>query len=235
LKDHTQIIPALDKTNRSPWPEKYPPSWFLEKKRKSGTIIFNAQYQCDTEAMKGEIFQYDDCQDIDEKDIPTDLEKFIGIDLAIAEKEKSDMFAVVTIGVDKMQNIYALDYFAGHLRFARQTEKILEIYGKHDPVRACIETNAYQAAQYQTLMDVDSHLRIKPVDQHKDKITRAWKLSSIFEDKKVFFRKGLHILKEHMVLFPNGEKDDLFDAFDLAVRASRMRNRRKRRSEPGLL
>ena len=90
---------ALDDQGRSPWAEKYPPKWFAEKRRKSGLIIFNAQYQCDTEAMKGEIFQYDDCQRVEDSEIPNELRVFMGIDLAISEKEAADKFAVVVVGV----------------------------------------------------------------------------------------------------------------------------------------
>ncbi|KKL57495.1 hypothetical protein LCGC14_2234850, partial [marine sediment metagenome] len=57
LAEHHQIIPALDEKGRSPWPEKYPPEWFEKKKKIMGTILFNSQHLCDTEAMKGEIEQ----------------------------------------------------------------------------------------------------------------------------------------------------------------------------------
>lgn len=234
LGPHHQIIPAL-RDGRSPWPEKYPPKWFDEKRQKSGLIIFNAQYQCDTEAMKGEIFQYDDCQMVDEKDIPSGLRVFMGVDLAISEKDTADKFAIVVIGVDETDRHYALDYFEGQLRFNEQTSKILEYYRRWDPVRVGIETNAYQDAQYQNLKDEDKDLRLKAVIQDKDKITRAWKLSAVFEDKRMFFKKGLGLLIEHLVLFPNHRYKDLFDALDLAVRASKMKKKRSERREPGLL
>jgi predicted phage terminase large subunit-like protein len=77
---------------------------------------------------------------------------------------------------------------------------------------------------------------LKKVETDKDKITRAWKLTSIFEEGKVFFRKSQQdLLIEHMVLFPNHRYKDLFDAFDLAVRASRIKNKRKRAREPGVI
>jgi predicted phage terminase large subunit-like protein len=236
MKDSTLIIRALDEHGRSPWPSKYPPKWFHEKRRKSGIIIFNAQYQCDTEAMKGEIFQYDDCQRVEDSEIPTELRVFMGIDLAISEKETADKFAIVVIGMDADRRIYVLDFYEDQLRFGEQTKKIKAMYRKWKPVRALIETNAYQAAQYQTLKDSDPDIRLKPVTQDKDKITRAWKLSPVFEDKRVFFKKNQHALIEHMVLFPNHRYKDLFDAFDLAVRASKLRTRKgKRRPEPGLI
>lgn len=236
LKDHTQVIPALSPEGKSPWPEKYPPEWFANKRKKSGVIIFNAQYQCDTEAMKGEVFRYDDCQYIEQKDIPGDLKYFMGIDLAISQEESADHFAIVVIGIDKDKNRYIVDFFDGQLRFADQTKKIINFYKKYDPIRTCLETNAYQKAQYQQLKDDNKDIRITPFSQHKDKTTRAWKLTPLFEEKRMFFKKtgNMHLLVEQLVLFPNFRYKDLFDALDLAVNASRFRKRRKRK-EPGVI
>lgn len=233
FKTRHQIIPAL-RDGRSPWPSKYPPKWFAERRERAGTIIFNAQYQCDTEAMKGEIFQYDDCQIVADDQVPAGLRTYMGIDLAISEKESADKFAIVVIGVDSTERHYVLDYYEGQLRFNAQTTKILEFYKRWDPVRTGIEVNAYQAAQYQNLKDVDANIRLTPIVQDKDKITRAWKLSPIFEDKRMFFKKGQHLLIEHLVLFPNHRYKDLFDALDLAVRASKLKVKRRTRAEPGL-
>lgn len=231
-----QIIPALNERGQSPWPDKYPPAWFAKKRKASGIIIFNAQYQCDTEAMKGEVFQYDDCQTYEDGDLPEDLRIYMGVDLAISEKDSADKFAIVVIGIDGAKNHFVLDFYEGQLRFKAQTKKILEYYARWDPIRCGIETVAYQEAQYQNLKDEDQDLRIKPITTGKDKMTRAWKLSAIFEDKRMFFRKGAHnLLIEHLVLFPNYKFKDLFDALDLAVSASKMKKRKKRRSEPGLI
>ena len=131
---------------------------------------------------------------------------------------------------------YVLDYFEEQLRFSKQTKKILEWNRKWKPIRIGIETNAYQDAQAQTLKEVDPDIRLRPIQTDVDKVTRAWKLSAIFEEKKVFFRDSQGLLIEHMVLFPNHRYKDLFDAFDLARRASRVKGRRRRREkEPGLI
>lgn len=240
LADHHQIIPALDANGRSPWPEKYTAKWFAERRRRSGMIIFNCQYQCDTEAMKGEIFQYDQCQQVAESDWPDhkSLRVFMGVDLAISQEEQADKFAIVVIGVTKDRSgYYVLDYYENQLRFKAQTAKIVEYYRRWRPIRVALETNQYQDAQRQTLKDKNPDMRLKKVQTDKDKITRAWKLSSIFEDMRVFFRKGVqNLLIEHLVLFPNHKYKDLFDAFDLAVSASKMKRKRGRRDEePGVI
>lgn len=230
-----QVIPALDEQERSPWPEKYPPEWFQEKKEKAGLVIFNAQYQCDTEAMRGEVYQYDDCQIVNDSDVPDGLRVYMGVDLSVGEKERNDQFAIVVIGEDISGNVYVLDRFAGFLRFSQQLEKFDEIYRKHDPILAGIEVNAYQKVFYQEVKEMDSEYRVTPIYTDQDKLTRAWKLSPMFENKKMFFRKGMNDLIDQLVLFPNHPLKDLWDALDLAVRTRRRKKRKRRESEPGLI
>jgi predicted phage terminase large subunit-like protein len=246
LQEHHQIIPALDERGRSPWPEQYPSTWFQKKKIKSGTIIFNAQYQCDTEAMKGEVFQLDWIQEVADEDWP-ELETFDGIfggvDLAITEEQKNDQFAQAYIGCKgKIMKgrksdfeFYLLWYQAKHIGFPKQTPEILTAYDKHDPVQTGIESNAYQAAQYQTLKDKRPSSRFIPINTSKDKLSRAWKLAALMEAGKFFVRKGQAAeMIDQLVLFPNHKFKDLFDALDLAVETAKRPRRKKDRREPGV-
>lgn len=235
LKEHHQIIPALDEKGRSPWPEKWPPEEFLKRKQKAGLIIFNAQYQCDTEAMKGEVFQYDHCQMVEDSDLPDQLRIYMGVDLAISEKEAADHFAIVVIGIDRSAHHYVLDFYDGQLRFKQQTAKIMEFYERWNPIRIGIETNAYQAAQAQTLKDVDPDIPIKKIVTDKDKVTVAWSLTPVFEDGRMHFRKVCGPVREQLVLFPSFRYKDLFDAFAMAMKAAKMKTRKKRANEPGVL
>ena len=236
LKEHTQVIPALSEDEKSPWPDHYPAEHFKKIREISGTIIFNCQYQCNTEAMRGEIFQYDHCQRIEDDEIPKGLPIYMGVDLAISKKETSDLTTIVVISVDDVDNYYVIDYFEGHLRFSEQTAAVKRLYKQHDPVRVAIETNAYQDAQYQHLKDGDRELRLIGVRQDKDKITRAHKLSALFEAKRMFFRASTFKLIDQLVGFPEHRYDDGFDGLDLAIRASRRRTRKPRRTiVPGLM
>jgi phage terminase large subunit-like protein len=241
-KEHHQIIPALNEFGQSPWPEKWPPEEFAKRKKNAGLIVFNAQYQCDTEAMKGEIFQYDNCQMIDFEDVPdrARLRVYLGVDLAISQKATADHFAIVAIGIDKLGNIYILDCFEGKLRFGEQTKTILRFAKKWKPLRSGIESNGYQAAQAEVAStkaekkDIDVNLKKRETDT--DKVARAWKLTPKFEQNKVFFVKNrTEPVREQLVLMPASKLKDLFDAFDHAVWASKIRQRRGRGREPGVI
>lgn len=241
----TLIIPALQPVTMpnglqveiSPWPDRHSPAWFQEKRKLYGLIRFNSQYQCDTEAMKGQIFRYDDFQVIDAEKATKlgfdDAPVYMGVDLAIGEKDQNDMFAIV-VQARKGDLFYTKDIYEGRLRFADQTAKIVTMAEKHKVSRIAVEINAYQKAQYHELKRLHPTLNVLPITTSKDKVSRAWKLAAAFENQRHFFAVNMHKLIEHMVLFPGYRFKDLFDAFDLCVSASDHRQR-KPRTEPGLL
>lgn len=250
LKDRTLVIPALDKNDRSALPKKFTSEFFKKARRDMGSILFGAQYLCDTTKMRGEIFQYDQCQRIYRAAFPpkAKLHIFGAADLAISELSKNDQFAIVILGftsLDEDSEIYVLDYYADRIRFAAQTDMIIEKFKEWDPIRFAIETNAYQMAQYQQVVDSGKVPpgRLVPVQTDKDKLTRAWKMSAEFEAMRVYFpieepgRKSFGPMIDQFVLFPNNPLKDLVDAFDLALRAKRRGRRRRnvREEEVGLL
>lgn len=242
LKDRHFIVPALDEEGRSPWPDKWTPEEFLRRKRRGGLIIFNAQYLCDTDAMKGEVFQYDDCILVNDLDLPPldSLSIFMGVDLAITEDEANDHFAIAVIGVDRVKNIYVLDFYDGQLRFGAQLQKIKDFAGRFDPERIGIEVNAYQKALAHALEDDDDDDaltlgQLRKITTDRDKVTRAWKLTPLFEDHKVYFRHSCTPVRDQLVLFPNHRFKDLFDALDLAITAAKKKKRKRRDYEPGLI
>jgi phage terminase large subunit-like protein len=214
--------------------------------RRNGRILIsgNSQYQNDTEAMKGEIFAYDYCQQLGPDEFPDNVDKlriFMGVDLAITQHEDADKFAIVVLGItpDRSQCFF-LDHFEGHLRFTDQTRKIIEFVDRWDPIRVGLETNQYQEAQKQVLEDAEragkTDIRLKGFQTDVDKRQRAWKRSAWFEDKRMFFRRSNELLIEHFVLFTGkkGTACDTFDAFDLAMRAMEKKSRRRRKAEPGI-
>lgn len=244
--ERTLVIKALQVNpetgeEESPWPEMYSTEHFQQMRKDSGFIIFNSQFQCDTEAMKGEIFRYDDCKVLkrDELPKPESLRIYMGVDLAITQTKESDYFAIVVAGIEPSSHmVYVLDYYEGHLRFNAQTKKIFEMNAKWNPIKIGIETVAYQEAQYQNIEDKDRKCKVPivPIKTNKDKVTRAHQLTPRFEAGHVHFVAGEHEkLIERFVLFPSGPKD-VFDAFDLALSSSQRRARRRpRAAEPGLL
>lgn len=237
LKNSTLIIKAL-KGKKTPWPERYSYLWMKKKRKKLGVVIFNTQYQLDTDAMKGELFDYDDCQQIDIDEVPANATVYMGVDLAIGEKDSNDFFAIVVVALDKNGNIYCLDWYEGRISFSKQTKKIRKFAKKWNPSKIGIEANQYQKAQYQSVKKKYPDFNVFPLFTDKDKVTRAYHRQGSFESGKVFFIKGAEKFIERFVLLSTKTKSkwDVFDAFDIALRIARKKKRKKRRrNEPGVI
>ena len=240
---HVNIIPALHPvTGQSPWPERWTVKELLKRKKQIGTIAFGSQYLCSTDAMKGEIFDIDDCQAVSWEEVVKPLYEsgkmstFMGVDLAISEKEDADDFAIVIIGkivLDNKYRFYILDSYNGKLKFTQQTNKIVQMAKKWDCQGIGIDAVAYQKAQYQKLVEdypeLKKRLRAIIPKTNDDKVSRAWRITPIFENKQVYFpEKEIKIgdekvmetpswkLREQLLLFPSGDHDDLFDAMEYA-------------------
>jgi hypothetical protein len=244
LATFTQIIRALDDRGRSPWPAKYPPSFFTKKREELGIVIFNSQYQCDTEAMKGEVFDIDWLgAPVQLTDIPAEARWYAGIDLAIKTSDAHDMFAMVGIAVHG-PDVWVAAVFAGHLNFAAQTQRIADwwstgmdgVVDKRRLVQFGIETNAYQDAQYQNMKSEHPEVVLRPLITIKDKITRAHRLAGRFQNGHVHICKPVwNVLVDHLLQFPGGRYKDIFDALDLAVSTAFGKRRNRRADEVGLL
>jgi predicted phage terminase large subunit-like protein len=248
------IVPALHPVSgKSPWPERFSVKHLLKIKRAIGTIAFSAQYLNSTDAMKGEIFDIDDCQAVSWEDVVKPLYEsgkmstFMGVDLAISEKEEADDFAIVIIGkivLDNKYRFYILDSYNGKLKFTQQTNKIVQMAKKWDCQGIGIDSVAYQKAQYQKLSEdypeLRKRLRAIIPKSNDDKVSRAWRITPIFEDKQVYFpEKEIKIgdervmetpswkLREQLLLFPSGDHDDLFDAMEYAFQMATKRIKRQ--------
>lgn len=231
MKKTTQIIPALSEDGRSPWPEKFPSKFLRSLRKNAGSIIFDSQYQCDTKKMRGGVFQYDWMIEVDASEVPKEARIYHGADLAIGNKESNDYFAIVSIAV-LGRKVWILDCRQVRLRFSQQMKLIVDWFDKDDPVEVGIEANAYQAALADEINDKYPRVRAKKVFTKKGKDTRALKVSARFESGDVYIVKSPHNRKmiDHLVIFPKGSNDDLFDALDHALTRAFKRSKRRTRT-----
>ena len=234
-----QAITVKDGKEYSLWESKFSLEKLRSIREEAGLIIFNMQYQNNTELAKGKIFKYKYFKHFEEYDIDYDLNRvrvkvldsqgvpywipvriYMGADLAISEDETSnnDYFVLTVIGVDKNKNVYVLDYLKERLTFNAQLNAILD-YGKNKfPMveRIGVETVQYQKSLAQEIRRL-SLLPVINIQTSKDKVTRAMRRSALFENGKVWFRIGMDDLEECLLLFPEVDHDDLFDGLDFAL------------------
>lgn len=234
-----RALQTIDGKECSLWEDKFSVEKLKQIRADSGKIIFNMQYQNDTELAKGKIFKAQYFKYYEEYKLDYDFQTakvlvknaegieqwikvrvYMGADLAISESENSnnDYFVLMMIGVDDERNVYVLEYIKERLTFNSQLNTIIT-YGRNKyPMveRVGVETVAYQKSLAQELRRL-SLLPIININTSKDKVTRAMRRSANFENGKVFFREGMDDLEECLLLFPEVDHDDLFDALDFAM------------------
>ena len=234
-----QAITVKDGQEVSLWESKFSLEKLRSIREEAGLIIFNMQYQNNTELAKGKIFKYKYFKHFEEYEVDYALNRvrvkvldaqgvpfwipvriYMGADLAISEDETSnnDYFVLTVIGVDKNKNVYVLDYLKERLSFNAQLNAILD-YGRNKfPMveRIGVETVQYQKSLAQEIRRL-SLLPVINIQTSKDKVTRAMRRSALFENGKVFFRIGMDDLEECLLLFPEVDHDDLFDGLDFAL------------------
>lgn len=234
-----KAIQIINGVESSLWEGKFTIEKLKQIRAESGKIIFNMQYQNDTELAKGKIFKAKYFKYYEEYKLDYDFQTakiriknaegidqwkkvrvYMGADLAISEKENedNDYFVLMMIGVDDEKNVYVLEYVKERLTFNSQLNTIISYGRSKYPMveRIGVETNQYQKALAQELRRL-SLLPVININTSKDKVTRAMRRSANFENGKVFFREGMDDLEECLLLFPEVDHDDLFDALDHAM------------------
>ena len=169
-----QAIKTVNGKKVSLWEDKFSLERLEAILKQSGKIIFNMQYQNDTELAKGRIFKakyfkyYEEykldydfqtakirIKNAEGVDVWKKVRVYMGADLAISEEEnsKNDYFVLMMIGVDEDRNVYVLEYVKERLTFNSQLNTTIS-YGrdKYPMVeRIGVETNQYQKALAQEL------------------------------------------------------------------------------------
>ena len=203
-----------------------------------GPVVFNLQYQNDTELMKkGSIFAYDWFRwyEMETREdgslwiLRPDLAPvavnmlavYAGVDPSIGESDQSDFFAVCIIGVDKnTKEIFVLDVFKGRLTYDGRARIVDAKYHQWHPLIIGIEDVAFQKEFVQRIRQTYPYMRVKEVKTTKDKVSRAYGRSGLVQNGKVFVKKGMADFVEELCIMPDGAHDDQFDAFDFAIAVS---------------
>lgn len=204
-------LPALAEDDDDPlgreqgaplWPARFGHTEFDRIRQAVGSYVWNALYQQRPQDIEGGAFKatwfkwYTKTQvSFDETKgawtfLGESMPLYQGVDPAISEKESADDFADVTLGVTGSHNIVILDAWHGHIPFTEQPRKVVEKYQEWLPERVGIETNAYQMALKQAVVQA-ALVPVKGLHHATDKYTRLMGMTPYAENGQMYLRQAL--------------------------------------------
>ena len=219
----------MDKGWKTLW-SRWTYSALMKKKSTLGTKAFNSEYMNIAYDPDSQIFNEDNIIFFDDRDlidqwgrrIPLDIYGFW--DLAVGKGNKRDDYnAVVIIGRDKLTGVmYVLDAWSAkvpaHKALAVAEQKIAEC----QPRLFGVETIQMQYEFYRQLQEnIMKHglysTRLKACNPKAKKEDRIQILEPLFETGYLRLKRSQRLLLEQLLVFPQGEHDDLPDALASAV------------------
>ena len=192
----------------SAWPEKFSADFLEDVRKRRGSAVFNAQYQNDTEMMKGQMFQESwfrywkrppEWTDDDGKKHRSfeNSDAWIGGDPAATKKEviltvsKADTdwwtFAVASRhydGEDYAPEFYFRKIWRGRVTKRDYLDRIVRTFREYDCVLCAMED---VAAQEHLCQDLEAHIPVRRVKRTVDKVSRAFSLQPYFENGQILF------------------------------------------------
>ena len=219
------------------WPERYSLEMLEQIRKAIGEREFTSLYQQRPQLESGGIFrrQYFQYFEIIENryiefvDYSGEKEKkyridvldtwcFQTIDPAMTVSRTADDTALGTFLVDKNFNIFLFDLYLDQIEVPEQWNLIMQYKNRYNPKFQGIENKASGIGLLQKAK-ADGVSTIKELKADTDKVTRAISISTMMENRKVFFYSGLpNLLKleEQLLKFPNASHDDAVDIMSYA-------------------
>ena len=222
--------PLIDETGKILWPSKYPDQATAdaERLRIGDEKSWYQEYLLRIISSTDRVVHPEWLRFYDERPPTTEKDEFrgyfIGVDLAISEKEHADCTAMVTVAVygwgDEMKVYVLPNPVNEHLDFpsALDRAKTLSSSLMHNGRKAClyVEDNQYQKAFPQMLNN--DRYPAKGITSSGDKRTRLTIINPIIKAGRVFFpHTGADELKNQLISFGRERYDDLADAFAIVL------------------
>jgi phage terminase large subunit-like protein len=202
----------------------FPVEEWESEKEDTHPMIFAQEYMASFDAMQGRALSPDWLHYYEEQNMPNNLEKYIGVDPAISQKEDADRFAITCIGVDRTTNlVYIIDQWAGHIPFPDQVEMINDWWLMHQPMGIGVESVAYQAALAQQVVRLEDFIPIQDIPAKGKKHERILGMSPFFKASRILLRKShVDFITEWIGYDPSDREpaDDCLDSAEIALRTA---------------
>lgn len=242
LKGRSLRVRALEPDSKggftTPWPEKFSVDYLLSLKRRLGSAIFSAQYQNDTALLQGDIFREEWLRYYDESPKWREFDHWVGCDPAATKADRirrgdgsqGDYWAAAVVARKRTEDgdyepeLYVRDVLRGRMTKNEYLAALVRWRDLYDPISFSIES---VAAQEYLAQDAERQLPVRRVERDRDKTRRAYGVQPYFENGQVLLPRptisphpdNSEALREELLLMPDGQHDDLFDALETAISA----------------
>ncbi len=223
-----KAYPLLDEKGSIAWPGKYATQDDIEKekKRAGNEIAWQREYLLRIVSDTGRVVHPEWIHYYDPaKDLPSDeyfSETYVGVDLAISEKDSADRTAMVGMKIYQIEDkciAYVMPFpFNENIGFPDQVKQIqsLIVNKKYRYPKIFVEKVAYQESLIQHCSSLG--IEVEGVPPHGEKRERiALTTAAIKEGLILFPKKGTEDLILQLTNFGVEKYDDLADAFSLVA------------------
>lgn len=220
----------MDKGWETLWGSRWTYSALMKKKSTIGTKAFNSEYMNIAYDPDSQVFVEDNIIFYDDRDLYDEWGRKIAMDiygfwdLAVGKGNKRDDYnAIVIIGRARTTGVmYVLDAWSAKVPAHKALEVAEQKIAQWQPKLFGVETIQMQYEFYRQLQEnVMKHglyaTRIKAYNPKAKKEDRIHILEPIFETGYLRLKRSQKLLLEQLLVFPQGEHDDLPDALASAV------------------
>jgi predicted phage terminase large subunit-like protein len=220
-----KAYPLLDPNGNTLWPGKYPtPEDIEEEHRKSGNeFAWQREYLLRIIADEDQVIDENWIQYYDQFPSGKNTYRmvYMGVDLAISQKETADYTAIVSgllIGYEEKFCLYILPNIINRrMNFPETIQQITDLYAANKTVhttRLLVEDVGYQKAVIDQLLN--NAIKAEGIKVTSDKRSRLVTVSDMIKRGKIKFpRKGAEALVRQIVGFGSEAHDDMVDAFTI--------------------
>lgn len=210
---YSKLYKAIE-NNQPIWPEVWSLDKLMQKKEEIGSLAFEQEFMnnpLDPSSQILHVINYYERID------PSMCDAFCYLDLASKEKEQNDWSAIVTVLKERKSGIL---YITDPKRIRGKIEDLLtfaiDYYKLHKHIVFGVESNNFQIWFSQLLqkrsLEEGVYLPIRPIEQIKDKITRAKSIAVYTENGTILFNKSYQDFNSEIEQFPKASHDDWVDS-----------------------
>lgn len=219
-------LPAIadddDPLGREPgeplWPARYDLA-FLEQARRLDPLGFSALYQQRPTPADGVLFDRESIRLYDRSRLPSDLRIYAASDHAVGTKQANDWTVLLTVGVDKDQNIYVLDCFWRKVKTDVTVEAMLNLMRTRKPLLWWAERGHISKSigpfLRKRMVETSTFCRLVEVTPVADKEARAQAIAARAANGFLHLPKDAPWTAKalaELLKFPHGRHDDFVDA-----------------------